>query len=336
MPRIELPRPAESVVSVVIPTVSELRVEQALTALVPHADGDIPFEVIVVANGLPGLAAALRANTSGVTVVESAVNRGLAAALNLGRSVATGEFLLCLHDDSQLRAGWMATMVATAAEHPEAGVFGGAVYEPDGGLQGMGMVLYTDGTTGVPWKAAGPSAAVLGEVRAVDYCGSSALLVRTSLLDAIGGLDERFHPAYCVDVDLGLAARRAGSRVMVQPRAGSVHVRGASSSPHWRHFLNRTNRERLRTKWAAELATMSPPPPLGDAERAALLAAERPLLPVMPAHDHGAPLPDEWFTETERRLLQAHVAELEQQLDDATERLGRLRRRARKQGSPEE
>ncbi len=319
MPHLELPRSAAPVVSVVIPTVSEDRVRHALAALVPHAVGKVPFEVIVVVNGVPGLAATLREHTSGVAVVESAVNRGLAAALNLGRTVANGEFLLSLHDDSELQPGWLATMIATAGEHPDAGVFGAAVYEPDGGLQGMGMVLYADGTTGVPWKA-------------VDYCGSSALLVRMALLDALGGLDERFHPAYCVDVDLGLAARRAGSRVIVQPAARSVHVRGASSSVRWRQFLNRTNRELLRTKWAEELATMSPPPPVGDAERAALIAAERPLLPAQPPHRHGAPQPDEWFVETEQRLRQAYLADLEQRLDDAEDRILRLRRRMRKQG----
>lgn len=40
------------------------------------------------------------------------------------------------------------------------------------------------------------------ERRPVDYTGSASMLVRAATWDAVGGMGERFFPAYFVDVDL--------------------------------------------------------------------------------------------------------------------------------------
>ena len=91
--------------------------------------------------------AELRDAVKGVEVIASTVNLGLSGALNRGRSLARGEFLVTLHDDAEVETGWLEALVESARTHPEAGAVGGKVLFPDGRLQNAGMILWRDGIT---------------------------------------------------------------------------------------------------------------------------------------------------------------------------------------------
>jgi hypothetical protein len=64
--------------------------------------------------------------------------------------------------------------------------------------------------------------------RDVDYCSGAALMLRRNLLDELGGLDERYAPAYYEDVDLAFEVRRKGFRVVYEPSSVVVHHEGGS------------------------------------------------------------------------------------------------------------
>jgi GT2 family glycosyltransferase len=61
----------------------------------------------------------------------------------------------------------------------------------------------------------------------VDEISGAAMLIRRSVIDQIGGLDEGFAWGY-EDIDFCLRARRAGWRVHYVPAARVVHQWGAS------------------------------------------------------------------------------------------------------------
>lgn len=109
------------------------------------------------------------------------------------------------------------------------------------------------GATGQPTSVGPDQPDGYLECRPVDYAGSSSLLVRAATWDAIGGMDERFYPAYYVDVDLAMSIRRLGQVVLYEPRSRTRHHKGASSSPRFRTFVAARNRELFRAKWAREL-----------------------------------------------------------------------------------
>ena len=60
-----------------------------------------------------------------------------------------------------------------------------------------------------------------------DWVSGSCLLARRSLLEALGGFDERFF-LYEEDVDLCVRARQAGARVVFTPTARVIHRLGRS------------------------------------------------------------------------------------------------------------
>jgi GT2 family glycosyltransferase len=255
LPLSDTPRVSIVIVAASAPTY----LASCLRALERNAPATIPFETIVVLNEWPAAAeAGLRAAWSGIRIVASPVNLGLAGAGNRGRSLARGEYLILLHDDAEVEPGWMEALIETADTHPEAGAIGGKVLHPDGRLQGAGGILWSDATTARPWSGKTPPATAFDTLRAVDFCGTSSLLIRTTAWDAIGGLEERIHPLYYVDVDLSMALRQLGFAVLYQPRSRIRHHQGVSSDQRFRRFATERNRAFFIEKWRKALEQQRP------------------------------------------------------------------------------
>lgn len=93
-------------------------------------------------------------------------------------------------------------------------------------------------------------------VKDVDYISGAAILLSTALWKQIGGFDERFAPAYCEDSDLAFEVRKAGYRVVYQPKSKVIHFEGISNGTD----VNGTglkryqveNSEKLKEKWEEE------------------------------------------------------------------------------------
>jgi GT2 family glycosyltransferase len=230
-----------------------------LASLARFGPRRIPFETIVVLNEANRyVETGLRQAVTGVEVVSSRVNLGLAGAGNRGRNLARGEFLVLLHDDAAIEPGWLEALVEAADAHPEAGAIGSKAILPNGRLQHAGFILWRDGNVSLAWVGQAPTPTAVDRLRPVDFCGTSSLLVRATAWDAVGGLDEQFYPAYYVDVDLCMALRRCRFTVLYQPASRILHHKGASTSPRFRAFLMDRNRELFREKWAAALEDQEP------------------------------------------------------------------------------
>jgi GT2 family glycosyltransferase len=212
----------------------------------------------VLNQAIPEAEARLRGEATGIQVVSSPVNLGLAGAGNRGRALARGDLLILLHDDAEIEPGWMEALVETADTDPKAGAIGGKVLYPDGRLQHAGLILWQNAMVSMPWVGERPPPTAFDRLRAVDFCGSSSLLVRAALWDLIGGLDEQFYPVYYVDVDLAMAIRQLGFVVLYQPNSRIRHHQHASTNPGFGTFLRHRNRLLLLKKWGASLEKHEP------------------------------------------------------------------------------
>jgi GT2 family glycosyltransferase len=329
---IELPLSAEPRVSIIIVTTTNAAgLERCLQSLPAQASDALPFETIVVLNAADDDVRALATRRlRGAKVVESLVNRGFAGGSNLGRTVAAGELLVLLHDDAQAQPGWLAELVGCADEHPEAGAVVGRVLDLDGTLQLAGAVIWRDGST----SSIGAAQGDFRERRAVDYGGSSSLLVRAATWDAAGGMDDRLYPVYYVDADLAMATRAAGQAVLYEPRAQVLHRKSASTTPRLRTFASARNRERFCHKWARELEAHEPPGDGPEALERAIARArdEAERLRRQPPQRAAIPRPsaDAADAGAERRFLQMDRElrdALEAQLTDEVEALHETIRR---------
>ena len=153
---------------------------------------------------------------------------------NFGRRAAKGEYLLLLNNDIQVPAGsedWLTEMLRQCARPGGADICGALLEYPDGTLQHAGIITGLGGYAGHSHKyhKAGGSGYMFRLATVQDFSAvtGACLLVRASLYDALGGLDEAFTVAFN-DVDFCLRARDAGARIVWTPYARLIHYESKS------------------------------------------------------------------------------------------------------------
>ncbi|MGQ0434283.1 MAG: glycosyltransferase family 2 protein [Microthrixaceae bacterium] len=191
------------------------------------------FDVIVVDNGsTDGSLALLRSRYSWVRVVANTDNRGFAVANNQGIADADGEYVLLLNNDTVPNVVALETVVAFLDEHPDVGVAGPSVADPDGSPQpscGPGPSLGTEllARTMLHRLLPGIRARAPSRTQRVDWVTGAVLFVRRALARDVGGLDEGMFMFY-EDLDLCARARERGFEVWFVATPPIVHIGGAS------------------------------------------------------------------------------------------------------------
>ena len=200
-------------------------------------------ELIVVDNGsTDGTVELVRERFPEARLVEHE-NRGFGAGNNAGMRLGSGRYFLLLNPDAWLTGDALQRLVAFADEHPEAGVVGPKLLNPDGTLQRSVRGYPT------PWRIAteyfflrkvAPRSRLLNaffgagfdheSVRNAEFLPGACLLVRREAVDSIGGFDEDFF-LMSEEVDWCYRFRQAGWDVLFYPGAEVVHVIGASHNP---------------------------------------------------------------------------------------------------------
>jgi O-antigen biosynthesis protein len=187
-------------------------------------------------------------------------NVGFVRGNNLVMDRFREQDVVLLNNDTLVRPGWLTALADRAYSAPEVGIVGAKLVYPDGRLQEAGGEIFQDGTGRNIGKRDDPDRYSYTQVREVDYCSAACLYVRREVLERVGFLDERYHPAYFEDTDLCFAAAAAGFRVLYEPAAVVVHLeggtagRGAEQSSLSRELQER-NRPKFLEKWAVQLRT---------------------------------------------------------------------------------
>jgi len=239
--RLPLPQRARSPLSVVIVSWNTRELTfAALRSFLP-AD-DLPLEVVVVDNASSdGSADAIEAAFPGVQVIRNERNVGFAGGVNVGLRASRHPLVLLLNPDTRVVGDVLSRLVDYASAHPEAGIVGPRVLNEDGTLQAsrfrfpslLNLLLEA---TYLPKllpgsrffdreRLGGSDAATPARVEAVSGC---CFLVRRSVLDGVGVLDESFF-MYAEETDFCYRAWQAGFEVHYAPVGEIVHLHGASS-----------------------------------------------------------------------------------------------------------
>ncbi len=183
-----------------------------------------------------------------------------AAINNFAARHASGAILGLLNNDTEVINGeWLSEMVSLVTR-TEIGAVGAKLLYPDGTVQHAGIVMGLHGTVGhlhqrTPKESAGYCDALV-VAREVTALTGACLLVRRSVYEEVGGLDQDDLAVTFNDIDFCLKLRSRGYRNIWTPHALLYHheaaTRGPDDSPEkaarfgaeWAH---------MRAKWGRQL-----------------------------------------------------------------------------------
>lgn len=231
--RFALPE-TKPLVSIVIPTRDRLDLLRVAVGSVLAKTTYTPFEIIIVDNGSVEKStidyfAALQ--DSRVRVLRDDRPFNFSALNNAAVRAAAGDYICMMNNDIEiLTPDWLEEMMSFAVQ-PDVGCVGARLWYPDGTLQHGGVLLGFHGVAGhmhkfLPRGRAGYAnrSALQQSLSAVT---AAALLVKRSIYEAVGGLDESLAVAFN-DVDFCLKVRDAGYRNIYTPFAEMNHYESAS------------------------------------------------------------------------------------------------------------
>jgi len=269
--------------SIVIPVYNQFsHTLTCLRALAAHPPA-APVEIVVVDDGSSDETAACLTRITGLRYHRRATNGGFIAACNDGASLARGEFLVFLNNDTVPQPGWLDALLRTFDEHPDAGLAGAQLLYPDGRLQEAGGVVFADGSGWNYGRFGAPDDCRFAYLRECDYASGAAIAVPRVLFAELGGFDARYAPAYYEDTDLAFAIRDRGRHVLYQPASRVVHVEGVTAGTDTGSGVKAgqvRNRVRFAEKWGDALQRQ---PAAGTTPSPGVLHAGKPQILVIDA-----------------------------------------------------
>lgn len=207
------------------------------------AVNNLSVEVIVVDNASDdGSVDAIKEKFPEVKLIVNEKNIGFGAANNLALKEAKGEYLLLLNPDTIVREDTFIEMIKFFKTHPDCGIAGCKVLNPDGTLQ----LACRRGFPG-PWtsftKVMGLSKlfpksrffakynlTYLDENQTyeVDAVSGAFMMMRKEVYEKIGGFDPQFF-MYGEDLDLCYRAQKANYKVYYVHSTEIIHYKGEST-----------------------------------------------------------------------------------------------------------
>ena len=216
--------------------------EQCLHSVQDACRG-LDIEVFVVDNAsVDGSSRMVRDKFPDVILIENKENRGFSAANNQAITRASGEYILLLNPDTIVEQDTLSKVVSFMDNHPDAGGLGVKM------LDGKGKFL-PESKRGLPlpsvaffkvfgFSALFPKSRVFSryhlghldkdETHVVDVLSGAFMVVRKTVFDRIGLLDEDFF-MYGEDIDLSYRITQSGFRNYYFPGTRIIHYKGEST-----------------------------------------------------------------------------------------------------------
>ncbi|MDR7194156.1 glycosyltransferase family 2 protein [Luteimonas terrae] len=179
---------------------------------------------------------------------------------NFGAEHSEGEIIGLLNNDVEVISPHWLTEMVSHANRIEIGVVGAMLYYPNDTIQHAGVVLGIGGVAGhsyvgMPRGYPGDKHRA-GLVQSVSAVTAACALVRRSVFEEVGGLDEELVVAFN-DVDFCIRVREAGYRNLWTPFAELYHHESATRGYENTHEkIERFKREErfMKSRWGRALA----------------------------------------------------------------------------------
>ena len=200
------------------------------------------FEIIVVDNAsTDGSVDTIKSSFPDVKIIANGENLGFSAANNRAIRIAKGQYLFLLNPDTIVYPNSLDTLIAYLDDHAVVGACGPKFLEASGKAHSsVGYVptfrallygrtfLRSLGIFRRRHKELTARNLNFEKTAEVEQLSGAALMVRRSVMEEIGSMDENFF-MYYEDVDLCLRIRKAGFKIAFVPDSTITHIGGKST-----------------------------------------------------------------------------------------------------------
>ncbi|WP_018754762.1 glycosyltransferase [Paenibacillus terrigena] len=234
--------------SIVIATFNKLEYNQLCIESIRKYTSHLDYEIIVVDNNsTDGTVGWLREQEDIVTVYNTE-NMGFPRACNQGIELSSGDAILLLNNDTIVTTNWLDNMIIALTSDELIGAVG-TVTNNCSNLQDIAVNYDNlEQMQDFAQKFNNSSSSLWEErPRLIGY----NLLIKKSVLEIIGDLDERFSPGNYEDDDLCLRIRLAGYRLMLCKDTFIHHFGSTSFKENADKYdaLLSTNQQKFEDKW---------------------------------------------------------------------------------------
>lgn len=217
--------------------------------------GSLQYEVILVDNAsTDGSQAMIREQFSWVKLIENQDNPGFAGANNQGMAVAQGRYLLLLNSDTLVKPGALQSAIEFMDAHPEAGLCGVRLLNPDGSFQTSYapfpnlitefLIATTLGRRLINPYYPTPRPRPGETAHEVDWVVGAFMLLRREVFERVGGMDTSYW-MYSEETDWCYRIKKAGFPIFYLPEVAIIHIGGASTRQRKPEMMARLTKSKV-------------------------------------------------------------------------------------------
>ncbi len=181
------------------------------------------LQIVVVDNGSTDGSAQLESEFPKTQFSRLPKNFGLTKAMNIGWRAAEADYVLFLHEDTEMEPDAIERLATVLDTIAEASAVCPLLVDAEGQPAPQLGNLPPDGS----WR---PAQLVGEEPAAVEYPRGAALMLRAFVIKSTRQIDERYGQ-FGSDADLARLIRRGGRRVLLVPQARVRHYGRDGASP---------------------------------------------------------------------------------------------------------
>lgn len=209
-------------------------IRPCLDSVFRHTSG-LDYEVIVVDNGSTdgSLEMLKKEYARRIRLIENGANRGFSKANNRGMEAAEGRAVILLNSDTELRDNALKQLYDFLFSRDNIGACGGTLIYPGGAPQfsygyypSFPRMLWITISGLLHLRFGRRERAVIPgpneRPKRVEYICGADLMMKKSVLDEVGLLDEQFF-VYCEETDLCQRITKAGYEIWFLPEVKIVH-----------------------------------------------------------------------------------------------------------------
>lgn len=251
-PKIVLPVFDKVTVSIIVPAYNQWEFTYNCIKQIIDNTADVPYEVILADDVSSDETKEAERYIDNLRVIRNTENLGFVRNCNAAAKLCRGQYILFLNNDTSVQADWLMPLVDLLESDDRIGMVGSKLVYGNGKLQEAGGIFWKDASAwnyGHCDKIGKPD---YNYVKEVDYISGASIMIRKNLWEQIGGFDERYVPAYCEDSDLAFEVRKAGYKVVYQPKSVVVHFEGISNGKDLKKGIKKyqvVNAQKFYEKW---------------------------------------------------------------------------------------